>query len=187
MTKEQLEALVAVGVVLTAEQQAELAAFSAEDSAEEQSETTAAPAAEAAEKPAALAAPAQGTEMVAFLRDEVARLQSQIVNLTVEARDAKALVESMKAPQDALVGIVRDSVNRMRVALGGSATDLSAMSAEALVAEHTRVATEFKAKFKTGGAAAVAPEPKDESTAKADAADPRAQSRLAAVKFGAKR
>lgn len=58
--------------------------------------------------------------------------------------------------------VVKASISVMSVALGGAADTAAALVGPELVAEHTRVAEAYKAKFKVGGVAAVTGLPKDD-------------------------
>lgn len=89
--------------------------------------------------------------MVAQLatKDE-ALLQANIKIAKLEERAAETATTS-----EPLLTIARQSVNHMRVALGGTAVDLAAMNATALLAEHAQLSAQFQAKFKVGGVAAV--------------------------------
>lgn len=94
----------------------------------------------------------------------------QLLNEQVATKDAAILAAGVKTAQleDALVklaastaqltGLARESVNTMRVALGMSALDLSAMDAAKVLAEHDALVPTYKAKFPVGGVAAVSAE-----------------------------
>jgi len=62
------------------------------------------------------------------------------------------------ARQEKFVEIARNSVKTMGIHFGVKADAVAAMDADQVLAEHTRLADLFKAKFKVGGVAATTPE-----------------------------
>jgi hypothetical protein len=54
-----------------------------------------------------------------------------------------------------MVGIVKNSLNSLRIALGAPALGASDLSTEQLVSEHVSYSEQFRTKFKVGGVAAV--------------------------------
>jgi hypothetical protein len=138
-----------------------VAAPAAAAAAAAQTESTAAavetPVAEAA--PAAAAAPAQVTEAekgkIELLTAQLATKDSELLQARVDLKVAQDRLAPLEASIKPLAAIVATSVSNMKVALGLSAVDLSALAPEQLVAEHTATADTFVNKFKAGGVAAV--------------------------------
>jgi len=136
-------------------------------------------------KPAAVVEPAkpaasESGELVKFLQNQVKEKDAALMQGAIDKKAVDDRLAAVETTHESLLTIARDSVSRMRVALGGSASDLKALSAVEIVAEHSRLSAEFKAKFKVGGVAAVEPEQK--SKGPAAAADHLHQARVAAVK-----
>lgn len=109
-------------------------------------------------------APATEGAVVAFLKGELQTANAQVVSLTGEvatlrasavARDAQ--IASVQAVGDQLSAVVRDSVTRMRVALQMPAVDVASLGGLELLAAHSTLTEQFRASFKAGGLAAVAP------------------------------
>jgi len=136
----------------------------------------------AAAEPAKVAdAPAPAPELVAFLKTSLAEAQATNLDLTVQLRDAKAAAESMTATHAAMRSIAAASVDRLKVALGGTPGGADALSDTALLAEHATLRTQFESKFKAGGVAAVSSTAQPD--AKSEVADPVRQARLASTRF----
>ena len=140
----------------------------------------AAPSAEAAPEPAP-AKPAEAPELVAFLKTSLAEAQAANVDLTVQLRDAKASAEAMTTTHTALRSIAAASVDRLKIALGGTAGGADALSDISLLAEHATLRAQFESKFKAGGVAAVSSTA--QPGAKSEVADPVRQARLASTRF----
>jgi hypothetical protein len=64
-------------------------------------------------------------------------------------------VTEFEASMNGLMEIARASLTNMRVALGGHKTDLSALSATELLAQHEAASKDFGNQFVAGGVAAV--------------------------------
>lgn len=84
----------------------------------------------------------------------------EVLNAATTALTQKVAVAETLAADYAPV--VKASISVMSVALGGAADTAAALVGPELVAEHTRVAEAYKAKFKVGGVAAVTGLPKDD-------------------------
>jgi len=120
--------------------------------------------------------------LVAYLQDKVNSQEAQLRDAAIAANAAQAQIAAIPT----LRAIAEASLNQMRIALGHPATDASAMSPDALVAEHQRTATEFGAKFPVGGVAAssVDAEPAAQSaTAATTQVDPTHLARVQATRF----
>lgn len=123
----------------------------------------------------------EAPELVAFLKTSLAEAQATNVDLTVQLRDAKSQAEAMTATHAALRSIAAASVDRLKVALGGTPGGADALSDTALLAEHATLRAQFESKFKAGGVAAVSATA--QSDAKSEVADPVRQARLASTRF----
>ena len=95
------------------------------------------------------------TGVVAMLQAQLKEANASLMQANLDAFALKSQYDAMKASHDGLVLIAKKSVGNMRVALGGSAVDLSAMSAEFVLAEHQSLSAQFASTFKVGGVAAV--------------------------------
>lgn len=121
----------------------------------------------------ALAAMAAGVEIEAQTADEntpaaepavdhtamlaalTATHETALAALTAQHETALAAATSR---QEKFVEIARNSVKTMGIHFGVKADAVAAMDADQVLAEHTRLADLFKAKFKVGGVAATTPE-----------------------------
>lgn len=137
------------------------AGFAAPTAAATAPETPTAPV--APESPPASAAapsetaPAASADITQFLQGQLASAQSQVVDLTVQLRDAQASAQRLEGQNAALRGILVASVERLKVALGMPAIGADSATTENLLAEHNSLRAQFESKFKVGGVAAVAP------------------------------
>jgi signal peptide peptidase SppA len=139
-TQEQLVAL-AAGVTLEAAIEAPAGEAPAADQAP--TETT-------EQSPAA---DAQSTDLVAYLKEQNATATADLVKTTAELELAKTTLAAATASITALSEIVKASAKTMAVGLGEK-TQADTLDAATLVAEHARLATAFKSKFKVGAVAA---------------------------------
>lgn len=153
LTDQQIAALAEGGAVVAAE--APATEQPAAPAAEAPAETVAAPAAEA---PAATATEANHAPVVTFLQTELAKVQAQIVDLTVNLRAAEVKAETATKAAAGFKAIAQASVDRMKVALS-MPSGIAASSDEALLAEHADLRSKFEANFKPGGVAAVSSAP----------------------------
>lgn len=126
-----------------------------EAAAEPAEAASAAPAEAAAAAPAALSVVTPPADVVAFLQGQVATKDAALLAANVENANLKAKVTDFEASLGGLVAIAAKSINNMRVALGGSATDLTALTPTQLLAQHEAATKEFETKFVAGGVAAV--------------------------------
>jgi signal peptide peptidase SppA len=112
---------------------------------------------------------AEALALVGALQSQIKEKDVELVQARVDLGLAQARIAPLEAAVKPLAAIVATSISTMKVALGMSAVDLSALAPEALAAEHAATATTFKDKFKAGGVAAVpAAEKKDETSASVD-------------------
>lgn len=139
---------------------------------------TQAPAAGTPEAAAAAAAPAAtpaapaatapvSADVVSFMQAQVKEKDAALLAANIEVSGLKARVTDFEASLSGLLAIAAKSTNNMRIALGGSAVDMSKMTATQVLADHAAQAEAFGKKFVAGGIAAV-----DASQAKKDEAAP---------------
>ena len=94
-----------------------------------------------------------GEGVVAELRTQLQEKDQKLIDLNVEMSQLKTANETMVASTDGLEQIARNSINQMRVGLGGSISDLSAVKGAELLAAHSTAAADFTKTFKVGGVA----------------------------------
>jgi signal peptide peptidase SppA len=123
---------------------------------------------------------AAGGELVAFLQAELAAKTSEITQLSVKLADQDRELNVFKAHDNELKAIVAASVNRMQIGLGGKSSDLTKLSTEALLSQHSSVMSQFSQVFPIGGVAAVTTE--EEEPSKAAASSPLDKARMRVVK-----
>lgn len=104
------------------------------------------------------AAPTAANEsgLVAYLQSQVAAKDADLLKANIELDKLRNQVTEASATHEGLLAIARDSVGKMKVALGGSAEAAAAMSAVEVLAAHAETSEVFKTKFKVGGVAATA-------------------------------
>lgn len=93
-------------------------------------------------------------ELVAYLQGQLAQAQAQVVDLSVQIQNLKADNEKAAGVMAAFRAIAAASVDRLKVALGGTPC-ADTLSNDALLAEHASLRASFESKFKAGGVAAV--------------------------------
>jgi signal peptide peptidase SppA len=163
LTEQQLAAIAAgapaaAAAAVVPDPVAAAAALAADAAA---AEAAAAALAASAAAPVAAAAAAPDA-VVTMLQTQLREAQASVTALTVEKTGLAAKLASVEASHSALVKIAGASLSNMKVALGFSALDASAMSAESILVEHTATSALFNTKFTAGGVAAVvAPEDKE--------------------------
>jgi hypothetical protein len=178
LTSEQLAALAAgaTAEALGLKPEDLAAPAAAETVVEAPVEPPAAPAAsgqDPVEAPAAPAAPAASeSEVVTFLRGELRQANADLGKVTAEAADLKAQAQANSQVLADMTAIVRGVVANMAVALGGNAAASETSDTATLLAEHARLSTAFKEKFKVGGVAAAPGTPKADTKPKAALVDP---------------
>jgi signal peptide peptidase SppA len=106
--------------------------------------------------------------MVDLLKSQLLTANAEIITKSAEIQNMKVKSESMTANHEGLLNIARTAVGKMAVALGGSAAAADTMDATAVVAEHTRIDTQFKARFVVGGASKPVTETNTEHQAQVD-------------------
>lgn len=179
LTEQQIAAAAELGAPVVTATAAAPAAPAAETAPAAPTATTA--PVEAAPAPAAPAPAAEQTEsqLVAFLKGSLSEAQASVTALTIEVRDLKAQTEALNKSHGPMRELVEASIDRLKIALGGSAGDYKAMSDEAVLAEHANLRAQFEAKFKAGGVAAVAATHKPDQT---EVVDPIRAARLASTR-----
>ena len=144
----------------------DIAALAAGVDIEASTEPEATPVAEEIVEPAAETTAVTETEtenekhegnasVVSFLQAQVKDKDAEILNLSVELKGIKDKVASMEATHTGLTDVVRKAVAGMKVRMGASNVDLSAASAQELLADYAATADAFVKTFKAGGVAAV--------------------------------
>ena len=126
--------------------------------------------------------PAASADITQFLQGQLATAQAQVVDLTVQLRDAQASAQRLEGQNAALRGILVASVERLKVAMGMPAVGADSTNTEALLAEHNTLRAQFESKFKVGGVAAVAPVAADADKS-AQPEDPLRAARLKATRI----
>lgn len=118
--------------------------------------------------------------VVSYLQGQIKGKDESLLANAVELKGLKDRIASMEANYNGLMSIAQLAVKNMKVALNQAGTDVSALSAESLLAEHTSLTETFKKAFKAGGVAAV-DAASNESVEKV--VDPLHSARIAATRF----
>lgn len=124
--------------------------------------------------------PEASADLVAFLKTSLAEAQGSLTAMTLELRDVKAASATIAGSHAAMRAIAVASVDRLKVALGGSAGATDALADDALLAEHASLRGEFEKKFKAGGVAAVSVVPSADKVGESN--DPVRQARIASTR-----
>lgn len=95
------------------------------------------------------------TDIQAYLQSQIADKDATILAQGVHLSSLEAKLADQSASFSALVAIAATSCNNMRIALGGTAVDMSGQTAVAVLADHDKVSAQFMDKFKAGGVASV--------------------------------
>jgi signal peptide peptidase SppA len=93
--------------------------------------------------------------VVSFLQAQVKEKDAEILALSIEVKGFKDKVASIEATHNGLTDVVRKAVAGMKVRMGASNVDLSALSAQELLADYAATSEAFLKTFKAGGVAAV--------------------------------
>lgn len=159
---------------------AQAAAQAATEAATEAAAATAA-AATAAAAAQQVTKPEEGQQAVlAYVQGQLTAANAALAAANVELATLKAAHAAMKVNHDALLSIAAASATNMRVALRLAPVDMSAMSAEGVLAEHASSVAAFTKTFPVGGVAATTkPGAGDEKPE----ADPHYKARIAATRF----
>jgi capsid assembly protease len=112
-------------------------------------------AADAVTKPeAASEEVAKNDGALKLLASQLKDAQGELLTAKVELAKAQDKMADLEAAVNPLKDIAVKAANNMRVALGGSALDMSAASPAQVLADHANLAATFTAKFKVGGVSA---------------------------------
>lgn len=114
-----------------------------------------------------------------FMTDQLKAAQDDLLAARLAQAKAEDKLSELTAVVEPLKAIAAKAVNNMRVALGGSAMDMSAMSPAQVVADHAAMSESFLSKFKAGGVSAVSATEKPKSETQLSAVE---QARLNAVR-----
>ena len=158
---------------------AELAAAEAAAVEAAAAELAAAEAAAAAVEAEAAKDLAKNSETVQLLTSQLKDKDAELVQAKVELTMANQKLADATANIDPLTAIAAASLSNMSVALGGAAVTCEGLSAAQVVAEHARLATQFKAKFHVGGVAATG----GNQAAQQVTGDPRRMARVSAARY----
>ena len=172
LTETDIAAL-AAGVSLEAAEETEVTEQVAEESTETAAETTAVTETENEKHEG-------NASVVSFLQAQVKDKDAEILNLSVELKGIKDKVASMEATHTGLTDVVRKAVAGMKVRMGASNVDLSAASAQELLADYAATSESFLKTFKAGGVAAV---DAAETVKSAPQSNPRELARVKAAGF----
>lgn len=109
----------------------------------------------AAAKPEASEEVAKNDGALKLLASQLKDAQGELLTAKVELAKAQDKIADLEAVVNPLKDIAVKAANNIRVALGGSALDMSAASPAQVLADHANLAATFTTKFKVGGVAAV--------------------------------
>ncbi len=93
--------------------------------------------------------------LVDYLKEQATTLSDKNRELTMELSQTQQKLTAMEVPFTQLCTVVRETVQKMQVAMGGQPSSLEHLSGETLMAEHNRVKQQFAATFTVGGVAKV--------------------------------
>lgn len=93
--------------------------------------------------------------IVSYLQGQVAEKDEKLLSLNLELAGANEKLKGMNATYEGLLAIARSAATNLKIALGAKGVDLSATSAEVLLAEYKADSESFSKVFKAGGVAAV--------------------------------
>jgi len=96
------------------------------------------------------------TELVTFLRTELATKTAEILTLNTQLNTLTIETDTLKAVHEPMKQLVASSIGRMQVGLGAPMMDLSDMPAEILLSQHAKVTLLFCAQYPVGGVASIA-------------------------------
>lgn len=90
-------------------------------------------------------------ELADYLKLQLAEVNTKMAEMTAENTSLKAKLAGFEATQPQMRAIVEKAVNGMKVALGGSAMDMTAFPPEALLQLHQVTMADFQKTFPVGG------------------------------------
>jgi|GEM_PF-1556436 len=153
LTEQQIAAIQSGAPLAAAAAAAEVVAPEAE--VEAPAAEVAAAESEVPVEPAAEVKPAADAGVVAYLQGQLTAATEAQVTLKADLDKANAELAALRTTHAPLMKIAAQSVSNMRVGLGLAKIDLSAASAESLLADHAAMTETFTKSFKVGGVAAV--------------------------------
>jgi signal peptide peptidase SppA len=86
-----------------------------------------------------------------YLKTELSVANEKLLQATVDARNLQTQLDAMSATHASMRTIVSDFINVKRIALGGSAADLSAVADDVLVQQYQQTSADFSKTFPIGG------------------------------------
>lgn len=116
---------------------------------------------------------------VQFMLAQVKEKDAALLEANLKLAKADERIAQFEGTAAALLEIAVKATSNMSIALGGSAFNAEGLSAVQVLAEHSRLAGQFKEKFKVGGVAAVTGDA--ENLVEKPVADALAHARLQAV------
>lgn len=117
---------------------------------------------------------------VQLLTAQLKEKDQELLSTNVKLAKLEEKMEASTAILTPMLEVVCQSCNNLRVALSGSAIDMSKMDPASVLAEHKSLSEQFTAKFKVGGVAAVSAEP---AKAEVASATPFQKARVQATRF----
>jgi signal peptide peptidase SppA len=99
--------------------------------------------------------PEAETNLVAFLRAELATKYKEVTDLTIQNATLNNDLNVLKTSHEPMKKLVATSISRMQIALGAPMMDMSDLPAEVVLAQHAKITQVFCNKFPVGGVAAV--------------------------------
>ncbi len=82
-------------------------------------------------------------------------VQTELAQAKVDLAGAQKQVEALESVETGLKEIAATSINRMQIAMGASATDLSALDSSTLLAQYATTSKTFNERFPVGAQAEV--------------------------------
>ena len=144
VVSEQGAAALAAGASLEQVEHEEL-----EVSEDTVSQTVEEPAAEATEQPAA-SAPPQESELVSFLRQELAAERAEHIKAKVKMAALEAQLADATAAADSLLPVAIEATQRMQIGLNQAPNDMAGMSAATVLEQYRVVKATFERSFMIG-------------------------------------
>lgn len=94
------------------------------------------------------------SEYTQKLEAKLTEKDETIINLKVEAQAMAKQIQALQAAVEPMKEIVARSAKNMAIGLGQTGADFSSLDAQALIAQHSQLATSFQEKYKAGGVSA---------------------------------
>lgn len=90
------------------------------------------------------------TELVSFLREELASERAKLNEVSQKLAHTEALLAASKGAEDMLLPIVIEATQRMMVGLNQTPLDMDELPAGVVASQYTKVKTAFESRFKVG-------------------------------------